>query len=76
MFPSSFKKFYSVLGMSFLLGLGAISFLEPTTGVTGLVTSVNEPVTFPWPVFLFGLFVGACAVGLMFGLIHHERNRL
>lgn len=75
MFDASYKKFQSVLGVSLVLGVGAMSVLQPG-GATGYVVAASDPVSFPWPVFLFGLFVGACIAGFAFGLLHHERNRL
>lgn len=77
MFPQSYSKFYSVLGISLVLGLGAMSFIEGDTSNTGyFVLETASEVAFPWPVFLFGLFVGACAIGLVLFIFHHEHKRL
>ena len=79
MFPEAYKKFYAVLAISFVLGLGAMTFVDGSGTVTGFV--VTEPVVqasaeFPLGVFFFGLFVGAVAVGLVLVLIHYEHKRL
>lgn len=79
MFPEVYKKFYAVLAISFVLGLGAMTFLDSTDTVTGFVA--QEPIapetsSFPLGAFFFGLFVGAVAVGLVLLAIHYEHKRL
>lgn len=74
MFPEVYKKFYTVLGVSIMLGLGAMSLSDE--GASGMVIAEQVSTTISWIGFFFGLFVGAVAVGLVLLIIHYERQRL
>jgi len=76
MFPTTYRKTSSIIGMSLVLGIGAMAVLQPDASATGFAVAAETSVAFPLPVFLFGLFVGAVAGGLVFGILHHERKRL
>jgi len=75
MFPPSYQKFYAVLAISLVLGFGAMSFTVGEVTTTGMAVVESEQTAFPLAIFLFGIFVGMFAVGLLLTVLHYEHKR-
>lgn len=75
MFPASYQKFYAVLVISLVLGFGAMSFTVGEVTTTGMAVTESEQTAFPLAIFLFGVFVGMFAVGLLLTVLHFEHRR-
>lgn len=79
MFPSSFKQFYAILVVSFVLALGFMTFLIPGNAeVTGYAVA-EEPLGLigtNWPILLFGVTIGAAIVLGIVLIAQHEMRRL
>jgi len=78
MFPSSFKQFYAILVLSFVLALGFMTYLIPeTTEVTGYAVAPTEnSLSTNWPIFLFGITIGAVIVAGVVLVAQHEMRKL
>ncbi len=75
MFPASYQKFYAVLAISLVLGFGAMSFTVGEVTTVGFAVVESEPTEFPLAVFIFGMFVGMFAIGLLLTVLHFEHRR-